>query len=242
MIPTGDLTASQDRARKTNSNIFVEEPDVFIMPNGTRCAPPRERTPEVIPFKPLLPLPQSDDQPLKPLLPPPPIPPKTYVQLKFDEKVDLAPPKKANNPHLNVEASAALLEAKQSNVDSAKTVKFRSDVKFPADPPPLPSRGGSKVGVTKESNKTRPSSGMFGATTARSRHEDADPGIVIVTKDGTRIGEVISCSNSHSDYDRLLPVKPLGPSSDYDRLLPTATLVPSDDMKIKDNLHEESKC
>ncbi len=69
-------------------------------------------------------------------------------------------------------------------------------------------------------------------------HDAADPRIAIVTKDG----EVVLGSGSHSDSDGLLPIKPVGLLSDDDRLLPTATLAPSDDIKLSEDLLEESQC
>lgn len=141
-----------ERGRKTNSNIFVEEPDIFIIPGQPVKRPPRERSPEDIPLKPPPPAPptlegEAIEETTKLLPPPPPIPPKTYIKIKFETKQP--------NHNSNGNASDAVgaepegvhevvvqVEPKQSNVERARIVQFHSNVKFPEEeePPPLPMR------------------------------------------------------------------------------------------------------
>ena len=235
------------------------------------AVPQRGVTPEVIPFKPLLPLPQDDDdQPVKPLLPPPPIPPKTYIKLKFDGDAKELAPKKTNNSAVVVVTEerqgrvspAPNARPKQSNLDCAKAVKFRSDVKLPVEPPPLPSRSEGKsnashcttvVGVARKSGmvtqppskkpiNSNPGKSEVKCQQASYEDQDSDVGITIVTKDGTKVGEVVT--NSSSDYDRLVPMKPPGISSDYDRLVPTGNLPPASCGHAQNtgSLHDESRC
>lgn len=129
------------------SNIFVEEPDVFLMP-GHRAAPSAPaKTPDSPPLKAPAPLkisrsPPPKSLPFKPLslmVPmdttgpktPPPVPPKTYVTAEEAAVYETA----------GVTVTTEAVEPKQSNVERAKIVHFHPDVKMEDSPPPLPQRG-----------------------------------------------------------------------------------------------------
>ena len=233
------------------------------MPGQSTRAPRREWSPEIIPFKPPLPVPQDDDEFIKPLPPPPPIPPKTYIKVKCDGNAELTPRKSnitdPSTLEAKVPAVTVSLEPKQSNIDHVRAVTFHSDVKVPRenDPPPLPSRKcreSNGMGVVSRCGLSRPLSGMSedscsssfpeAQVTAERNHSSdvIDPGIAIVTKDGTKIGEVVSNPDScvMPDYDRLLPMQAPCSTSNYDRLMPSQS--PTDHIQLSDNPHAESQC
>lgn len=182
----------QERGRKTNSNIFVEEPDTFIVPGQPVQHPRRERTPEDIPLKPPFSTPPmlegvDDSTPIKPLPPPPPIPPKTYIKIKFDTEHT---PKQSNNSSNSSTSGAPRVEPgvrevvvevepKQSNIERAKGVRFHTNVKFPVEdePPPLPSRDhvdSEEVGLVRNAimiETTGPISAISIEDTTRSRRD-----------------------------------------------------------------------
>ena len=171
------------RTQNTNSNIFIEEPDVFIMPPGQRR---KKSLPESPPLKPPAVLPFEEVE-----LKPPTVPPRTYIKLKFD-----------NEPSADEEVGTPLdvivhvVEPKQSNIERAKGVRFHHDVKFTLDPPPIPQRGqGTGATVATENPAI-----VIANTTAPK--EDLTKTIVTTTITGEDLaitGENIKDSDSVDD-------------------------------------------
>lgn len=213
---TSNTTKQQLRQQKTDSNIYEEEPEVFIMP-GQRSRR-REKTPESPPLKPPVPMfpDTEDDSPV--LKPPPPVPPKTYINIKAKTTPPATPPP-APAP-------------KQSNTEHAtKGVKFSADVKFPEEPPPIPWRdygnrntsesadtalgteeltasGGAEVTVMETiamETASREESVCSEGTEDSGVQSDGDVVVVIMDKKGTQIGELLYTSLDMSQQSTALP-------------------------------------
>ncbi len=172
-LPTPDTSSLQRNnpqriaQRQTNSNIFIEEPDIFIIPGQVKK--PREKTPDSPPLKkPPTPLPIDEPETVG-IRAPPPIPPKTYAKLVFpggkggdspstakggsggEKTLSSKPASKLPDQQVGVvvvvqtelkllEPKLEAREPKQSNVEREKGVRFHPDTKCPALPPPLPAR------------------------------------------------------------------------------------------------------
>lgn len=216
--------------RQTNSNIFVEEPDVFIIPGQRKKRPPRANTPDSPPLKPPVPLTLDKT--------PPPIPPKTYVKVQIESKAE-AKDTEVTSDTAPVEEVEVQTEPKQSNIERAKIVRFHPDVKIPieGDPPPIPVRGQTRnsptvaiaketvttakdtttiakeiVAVTEKSvtNSDRSSSLAVPAdidTTEGS--EGASDVVIIVDANGEQVGELVPSPVMEMSPSLQLPPTPL---------------------------------
>ena len=218
----------QERERKTNSNIFIEEPDKYIIPGGQPVQHvPRVRTPDEIPLK-EIPMKSSSDTPSTDgetvqLLPAPPIPPKTYIKVKFEEtdcsqkqpNTDVSD----NSGEADTKASEVLVqvELKQNTTERGKGVRFHSDVKFPneVEPPRLPTRdhvdsdavvaGSDSITmdtITEGTNPTQSRNGLkIAVSDIQDRPEEGGVEIAIVNKDGVVVGEMVCTSSTNPVAD-----------------------------------------
>ena len=177
----------KDRGKKTDSNIFVEEPDTFIIPGQPVQQILCESQPTEKPVKSLPHIPSElkeniEDTSDKPFHPPP-IPPKTYVKIQ-PQQTHKSYCKVSTSGYVRVKKTVqevvVQVEPRQHVKQREKGVWFHSNVKFPneVEPPPLPKRddidvhpGSVNRDVSSETSPPDSSASIQGLTQSREELE-----------------------------------------------------------------------